>query len=103
MGRVRKSAGTRGMGARALLIAEWNASMTRWRVPCEVYAYEDALKNGGSVVISSARLLRALMLAGLPANRFGYRGADADKQFLLDGDELGEWYGPEDCQENIAE
>jgi hypothetical protein len=103
MGRARKSAGAGGTGARALLIAEWDASMARWRIPGEVYAYEEALKNGGPVVISSARLLRALTLAGLPAKRFGFGGPDADKRLLLEGDELSEWRGPEDGQVVIDE
>jgi hypothetical protein len=62
-----------------------------------------ALKGGGPVVISSSRLLRAFHLAGLPSNRFGYGGADCGKRFLLDGDELSEWHGPDEGQEVIAE
>ena len=105
MGRARKSDGAGGTGARALLVAEWDASMTRWRIPGEVYAYEEALKGGQPVVISSARLLKALMLAGLPAaaKRFGFGGVDAGKWFLLDGDALSEWHGPEEGQVVIEE
>jgi hypothetical protein len=103
MSRARKSAGAGGTGARALLIAEWDASMTSWRIPGEVYAYEEALKSGGPVVVSSARLLKALMLAGLPANQFGYRGPNANKWFRLDGDQLSEWHEPADGEVVIDE
>ena len=77
--------------------------MKRWRIPGRVYAYEETLKGGGPVMVSSARLLKALMLAGLPANRFGFGGVDCEKWFLLEGDELSEWHGPEDGQDVIAE
>jgi hypothetical protein len=50
-------------GIRALLIAEWDHSMKRWRIPGRVYAYEEALKGGGPVVISANRLLKAFTLA----------------------------------------
>jgi hypothetical protein len=79
-------------GIRALLIAEWDHSMKRWRIPGRVYAYEEALKGGGPVVISANRLLQAFTLAGLPANRFGFGGQDYDKQFVLDAnDRLSEY------------
>jgi hypothetical protein len=77
--------------------------MTRWRIPGHVYAYEEALKAGRPVVVTSTRLLSAFMIAGLPANRFGFGGVDYEKQFLLDGDGLSEWHGPEDGQVLIDE
>lgn len=86
-------------GIRALLIAEWDHSMKRWRIPGgRAYEYEEHLRRGHPVVISANRLLRAFTLAGLPANRFGFGGVDCEKWFLLEGDELSEWDGPDDGQ-----
>jgi hypothetical protein len=104
MPRRNERAGIAGVsGIRALLIAEWDHSMKRWRIPGRVYAYEEALKGGGPVVISANRLLKAFTLAGLPTNRFGFGGVDCEKWFLLEGDELSEWDGPDDGQVVIDE
>ena len=103
MGRKRTGALRNADGLRELLVAEWEASMARWRIPGHVYAYEEALKAGRPVVVTSTRLLSAFMFAGLPANRFGFGGVDYEKQFLLDGDELSEWHGPADGQVPIDE
>ncbi len=84
-------------GIRALLIAEWDHSMRRWRVPGHVYVYEEALKSGRPVVVSAARVMKAFMHADMPGDRWGWGGVDYGKIFLLDGDELSEWHDPEDC------
>ncbi|WP_155946648.1 hypothetical protein [Mycobacterium sp. URHD0025] len=90
-------------GIRALLVAEWDQGMKRWRIPGHIYEYEEALKGGRPVVISTDRLLSAFTLAGLPANRFGFGGVDHGKWFRLNGDELCEWHGPADEEAVIDE
>ena len=47
--------------------------------------------------------LSAFSLADLPSDRFGYGGQDFNTWFLLDGDTLTPWDGPEEGQEVIAE
>jgi len=56
-----------------------------------VYEHEEALKSGTAVVVSASQLLRALVLAKLPCDRFAFGGADWRKTFELDGfDQLRE-------------
>ncbi|PND55530.1 hypothetical protein CRM90_22530 [Mycobacterium sp. ENV421] len=88
---------------RALLIAEWDAGMERWRIPGAVYAYEEALKSDAPVVISSDDLLKALVGAGLDAKQFGFGGRYYGKRLLLDGDQLTEWAHSEDSEVVSAE
>ena len=49
MGRKRTGALRNADGLRELLVAEWEASMARWRITGHVYAYEEALKAGRPV------------------------------------------------------
>jgi hypothetical protein len=74
----------RNDGLRDLLIAEWDRSMLRWRIPGRICEYEEALKSGRPVVVSSSSMLRAFMAAGLPTGRLAYGGSDWGKTFLLD-------------------
>ena len=72
-------------GLRELLIAEWDRSMKRWRIPgdgpCE---HEVALKGGQAVGVSSETLLRAFMLAGLRCDDFAFGGRHYKTGFVLD-------------------
>ena len=79
MRRVQRSDGLRG-----LLIAERERSMQRWAIPGRPDEFLADLRAGAAVVVSSAQLLRALMRAGLPHDRFAYGGADWRKEFVLD-------------------
>ena len=74
----------RSTGLRQVLIQEWDRRTARWRIPGRICEYEEALKSGKPVVVSSSSMLRALMAAGLPTDRFAYGGADWGKTFLLD-------------------
>jgi hypothetical protein len=82
----------RNDGLRDLLIAEWDRFMLRWRIPGRVSEYEEALKAGEPVGVSSSQLLRAFMHAGLPHRTLAYGGRDWGKSFVLDErDQLSEW------------
>jgi hypothetical protein len=82
----------RNDGLRDLLIAEWDRSMLRWRIPGRVSEHEEALKAGKPVVVSSSALLRAFMHAGLPYRNLAYGGRDWGKTFVLDErDQLTEY------------
>jgi hypothetical protein len=72
---------------RWLLIAQWDNTMQRWRIPGHIYPVEQALKSGADVVVTSGRLARALEFAGLPADRFDDGGPDAGKPWLLRADD----------------
>jgi hypothetical protein len=66
--------------------------MERWRIEGHLYPFEQALKSGADVVVSSARLADALEYAGQPCERFdasplGGAGPDADKAWLLGADD----------------
>jgi hypothetical protein len=74
----------RNDGLGDLLIAEWDRSMLRWRIPGRVSEHEEALKSGKPVVVSSSTLLCAFMHAGLPHRTFAYGGRDWGKSFVLD-------------------
>jgi hypothetical protein len=79
-----------GAGATPLrdaLIARRDRDMERWRIQGHVYPYEELLKSGCDVVVSSERLARALAHAGQAADRFDYDGPDADKAWLLGADD----------------
>jgi hypothetical protein len=81
----------RNDGLRDLLVAEWDRSMLRWRIPGHVSEYEKALKAGERVGVSSSQLLCALMRAGLPHDAFAFGGRDWGKAFVLDErDQLSE-------------
>jgi hypothetical protein len=81
----------RSTGLRQILIAEWDRGMARWRIPGRICEYEEALKSGKLVVVSSSSMLRAFMAAGLPTDRFAYGGSDWGKSFVLDErDQLSE-------------
>jgi hypothetical protein len=85
---VRRRAPRRGATQlRDMLIAHWDHTMRRWRIPDHLYPYEEALKAGADVVVTSGRLARALEFAGLPADRFDDGGADSGKPWLLDADD----------------
>jgi hypothetical protein len=71
-------------GLRQLLIAQWDKSMLRWRIPGEVYAYEEALKGGEAVAVSSSRVMGALFSAGLPCNEYCFGGRYFKSVFVLD-------------------
>jgi hypothetical protein len=53
----------------------------------------EELKSGGPVEVGSADLMCALMHAGMDYRRFAFGGADADKLFRLEGDQLIELPG----------
>ncbi len=76
---------------RDMLTARWDHSMQHWRIPGHLYPFEQALKSGGDVVVSSARLAGALQHAGQPYERFDHSplgaGPDADKAWLLGADD----------------
>jgi hypothetical protein len=79
-----------GAGATPLrdaLIARRDHDMEHWRIQGHVYPYEELLKSGCDVVVSSERLARALAHAGQAADRFDYDGRDADKVWLLGADD----------------
>jgi len=81
-------------GLRGLLVAEWDRSMARWRILGRVSEYEEALKSGAEVLVSSSQMLRALSLAGLSYRQFAYGGSGWGKTFMLDDrDQLHEWSG----------
>lgn len=71
-------------GLRELLVAECERSMQRWRIPGQVYEYEDALKSGAAVAVSSSRLMRALAGARLPCGDYCYGGRYFKSSFVLD-------------------
>lgn len=56
----------------------------RWHIPGRVSEYEQALVAGEAIVIDSGTIMCALMLAGLPHDRFCFGGVDFGKHFLLD-------------------
>jgi hypothetical protein len=76
-----------GAELRRLLIAQWDNTMRRWRIPGHLYPFEQALKSGADVVVTSGRLAAAWAQAGLPADRFDDDGADAGKAWLLGADD----------------
>jgi hypothetical protein len=85
---VRRRARRRGATQlRDMLIAQWDNTMRQWRIPDHLYPYEQALKAGADVVVTSGRLARALTHAGLPADRFDDDGPDAGKPWLLGADD----------------
>ena len=87
----RRRSNTSSDGLRELLIAEQERSLKRWAIPGKPNDLLEDLRADVAVVVSSAQLLKALMAAGLPVDRFAYRGADYGKTFLLDErDELRE-------------
>jgi hypothetical protein len=75
---------------RHILIADWDASMLRWRVPGRPPSdYERRLKAGEAVGLSSATLLCALMRAGLPYRDCAFGGRYCGQAFVLnERDEL---------------
>ena len=82
----------RNDGLRDVLIAEWDRSMLRWRIPGRVSEHEEALKSGKPVVVSSSTLLRAFLHAGLPYSSYAFGGREWGKTFVLDEhDQLREW------------
>jgi hypothetical protein len=87
-GRVRRTA-PRADGAelRRVLIAQWDHTMQRWRIPGHRYPYEQALKAGADVLVTSGRLAAALEHAELPADRFDDGGPDAGRVWLLGADD----------------
>jgi hypothetical protein len=62
---------------RDLLTTLWDHRMQHWRIEGHVYPFEEALKAGGDVVVSSGRLAAALEHAGQRADRFDDGGPDA--------------------------
>jgi hypothetical protein len=58
-------------------------SLEGWRLPGVVYEDEEALANGRPVV-TSARMLRALNMAGLDSRPYGFGGSEYGKCWLLD-------------------
>jgi hypothetical protein len=76
---------------RDILAARWDNRMARWRIAGHRYPYEIALRSGGDVVVSSARLADALQYAGQPYERFDATplsaGPDAHKAWLLGADD----------------
>jgi len=81
----------RNDGLRDVLIAEWDRSMLRWRIPGRV-CEEEALKAGEPVVLSSSALLRAFMHAGLPYRSYAFGCRDWGGTFVLDEhDRLSEY------------
>jgi hypothetical protein len=72
---------------RGLLIAQRDDFMQHWRIPGHLYPFEEFLKAGGDVVVSSGRLAAALEHAGHAAGRFDDGGADAGKPWLLGADD----------------
>jgi hypothetical protein len=61
--------------------------MQHWRIPGHLYPFEEFLKAGGDVVVSSGRLAAALEHAGHVADRFDDGGPDAGKPWLLGADD----------------
>jgi hypothetical protein len=72
---------------RDMLVRRWDHQMQRWRIEGHPYPYEEFLKSGSDVVVSSGRLAAALEHAGLPADRFDDGGPDAGKPWLLGADD----------------
>src|ERR1700761_2110366 len=72
---------------RDMLVRHWDHRMQRGRIEGHLYPYELALKSGGDVVVSGGRLADALRHAGQADDRFDDDGADADKVWLLGGDD----------------
>lgn len=71
---------------RGLLVELWDHRMQRWCIEGHLYPFEEALKSGADVVISSGRLAAALEHAGHAADRFDDGGPDAGKPWLLRAD-----------------
>jgi hypothetical protein len=61
--------------------------MQHWRIEGHLYPFEEALKAGGDVVVSSGRLDGALEHAAMPADRFDAGGPDAAMPWLLGADD----------------
>jgi hypothetical protein len=81
----------RNDGLRELLIAEWDRSMLRWRIPGRGYEYEEALKGGEAVPVASSTVMKALFRAGLPCNEYCFGGRYYTSAFVLDeNDRLNE-------------
>jgi hypothetical protein len=80
-----------GAPLRDMLARRWDDRMARWRIPAHRYPYEEFLKSGVDVVVSSARLADALQHAGQPADRFDAgplsAGPDAHKTWVLGADD----------------
>lgn len=82
MARRRSSATAAGL--RELLIAERERSSQRWHIPGRVCEYEEALRSGAAVGVSSAMLMRALFAARLPVDDFCHGGRYFKASFVLD-------------------
>src|SRR6478609_6330827 len=93
----------RSTGLRQVLIQEWDRGMVRWRIPGRVCEYEQALKAGKPVVVSSSSMLSAFLAAGLPADQFGYGGRHWRKSFLLDEHDQISEYSDDEVQGTVVE
>jgi hypothetical protein len=89
--RSRPRAGRGATPLRGMLVRRWDDRMARWRIEDHTYPYEEFLKVGADVVVSSARLADALEYAGQPCERFDegplHAGCDAGKAWLLGADD----------------
>jgi hypothetical protein len=64
----------RNDGLRQLLIADWDRSMLRWRIPGRVYEFEERLKSGQAVELFSGQVMIAFFHAGLPCDEYCFGG-----------------------------
>jgi hypothetical protein len=71
-------------GLRQLLLDDHRLSLDRWRISGHVDERERALESGESETVSSARLMCALMHAGMDYRPYAFGGVHADKLFALD-------------------
>ncbi|MCW2651244.1 MAG: hypothetical protein JWR32_2220 [Mycobacterium sp.] len=72
---------------RGLLIAKHDDFMQHWRIKGHRYPFEEFLKSGADVVVSSGQLAAALEHAGYPCDRFDDGGPDAGRAWLLGADD----------------
>lgn len=90
--RSRPRAGRGATPLRDMLARRWDNRMAHWRIPGHRYPFEEFLRAGADVVVSSVRLADALEHVGQPCERFdasplGGAGPDADKAWLLAADD----------------
>jgi hypothetical protein len=79
-------------GLRQQLLADYQRSLERWRIPGKVYDKEVALASGAPVVVDAADIMCALLHMGLPCGDYTHDGKHGHKRFWLDEfDRLAEY------------